>query len=451
MVADSPRVSVKERWGWIELFAAIQILWGALFFLPGVQPYRQYIRAVPYLASLGALVWCMRGPSGERMPAASKWMLAVFAVLAASLLHPSTYLEAGIAQVIFQISIAAPMFWAARMIRTEARLTRLLWIILAASFASALVGVLQVYFPDWFLPPEFSSLAQRMNPAFVDALSYVGADLRPIIRPPGLSDLPGGAALGGLISVVIGVAFVGQTRHRPLARLFSAVAAAVGMTALYLTQVRSLTVMAAVSLLVFALLRLRQGHVRQGGWIVAGSVAMIVASFLWATAIGGKAVEDRFSTLIDTGLFTTFQESRGQFLGYTIRELLFKYPFGAGVGRWGMMQVYFNDPAMWHSPPIYVEIQVTGWLLDGGFLMWLCYGGALASASRLGYLAAVVRSRDSLQYLAAIILSFQFAIIGLCLTGPVFNTQLGVVFWTITGALFGVVSASRSSRRSEWL
>src|SRR4029079_10401421 len=117
IVADSPRVSVKEPWGWIELFAAVQILWGALFFLPGVQPYRQYIRAVPYLASLGALVWCMRGPSGERMPAASKWLLAVFGLIAASLLHPSTYLEAGIAQVIFQISIGAPMFWAARLIR----------------------------------------------------------------------------------------------------------------------------------------------------------------------------------------------------------------------------------------------------------------------------------------------------------------------------------------------
>jgi hypothetical protein len=179
---------------------------------------------------------------------------------------------------------------------------------------------------------------------------------------------------------------------------------------------------------------------------------MIVASFMWAAAIGGKAIGDRFSTLVDAGLFATFQESRGQFLDHTIRELLFQYPFGAGLGRWGMMQVYFKDPAMWHAPPIYVEIQVTGWLLDGGFLMWICYGGALASACRLAYVAAVVGTTTSLQYLAAIVLSFQFAIIGLCLTGPVFNTQLGVVFWTLTGALSGALGQRSAGRRggSEW-
>ena len=57
-----------------------------------------------------------------------------------------------------------------------------------------------------------------------------------------------------------------------------------------------------------------------------------------------------------------------------------------------------------------------------------------------------IRSTTSLQYLAAIVLSFQFAIIGLCLTGPVFNTQLGVIFWTVTGALSG---AMRGWSRSE--
>ena len=104
-----------------------------------------------------------------------------------------------------------------------------------------------------------------------------------------------------------------------------------------------------------------------------------------------------------------------------------------------MMQVYFTDPSMWHAPPIHVEIQITGWLLDGGVLMWLFYGGALASAGRLAYVSAVNRSTDSLRYLSAIVLAFQLAIVGLCLAGPVFNTQLGVVFWTVTGALSGAM------------
>ena len=170
-VADRPRVSVKEPWGWIELFVTIQILWGALFFLPGVQPYRQYIRAVPYLASLGALAWSERRASATPLPAPARWLLASFALLAANLLHAETYLEAGIAQIIFQVSIAAPMFWVARTVRSRARLERLLWIIFAASFASASVGVLQVYAPDLFLPPEFSALAKQLNPEIINALS----------------------------------------------------------------------------------------------------------------------------------------------------------------------------------------------------------------------------------------------------------------------------------------
>jgi len=114
-----------------------------------------------------------------------------------------------------------------------------------------------------------------------------------------------------------------------------------------------------------------------------------------------------------------------------------------------MMPAYFTDPSMWHAPPIHVEIQITGWLLDGGILMWLFYGGALASAGRLAYMSAVNRSTASLRYLSASVLAFQFAIVALCFTGPVFNTQLGVVFWTITGALYGAMRAWNRSGPGE--
>jgi hypothetical protein len=242
------------------------------------------------------------------------------------------------------------------------------------------------------------------------------------------------------------MAYVSRGGHHRLVRIFSIGAVAVGMTALYLTQVRALTVMAAVGVLVFAALRLRQGRILQGASIALGGAALVATSFMWAAAIGGKAIEARFSGLIETGLFDTYQQSRGLFLDYTLRELLFQFPLGAGLGRWGMMQVYFADPSMWQTPPIHAEIQLTGWLLDGGILMWLFYGGALAAACRLAYVSAVNRSTDALQYLSAGVLAFQLAIVGLCLTGPVFNTQQGVLFWTVTGALSGAV---RGWRREE--
>jgi hypothetical protein len=56
-------------------------------------------------------------------------------------------------------------------------------------------------------------------------------------------------------------------------------------------------------------------------------------------------------------------------------------------------------------------------------------------------------STDERRQLSASVLAFQLAIIGLCLAGPVFNTQLGVVFWIMTGALYG---AMESWNRSEF-
>jgi len=442
--AETPGAVAAERWGWLEVFAAIQILWGVLLFLPSVQPIRMYIRAVPYVSSLGALVYYARYPSGGPLPASSRWLLASIALLGANLLHPETQLKAGLAQLVFQISIAAPMFWAGRLVGSHERLERLLWIVFVASLASAAVGVLQASWPDRFLPPEFSALARRLNPAVVGALTYYGPDGRPIVRPPGLSDLPGGAAVAGLMTVLLAAAAVSHERTSGIVRLFSVAAAAIGMTVLYLTQVRSLTVMAAIGVFMFAAIRLRQGRVMRSGWIVVGGVALVAASFVWAAAIGGKSVETRYSGLIDNGLLTTFQQSRGQFIDYTFRDLLFRFPLGAGLGRWGIMTVYFNDAARWYTPLIYVEIQITGWLLDGGVLMWLCYGGALLSAARMAYVAAVDRSTEALQYLAAVVLAFQLTIVALCLAGPVFNTQLGIVFWMVTGALVGTRRALRA-------
>ena len=54
--AGVPRVP----WGWLELFVAVQVLWGVLLFVPGSQGYRFYIRAFPFVSSLVALAACMR-------------------------------------------------------------------------------------------------------------------------------------------------------------------------------------------------------------------------------------------------------------------------------------------------------------------------------------------------------------------------------------------------------
>ena len=35
------------------------------------------------------------------------------------------------------------------------------------------------------------------------------------------------------------------------------------------------------------------------------------------------------------------------------------------------------------------------------------------------------------------VLSIQVLVIGLCFTGPVFNTQMGIVFWLLSASVYG--------------
>ncbi len=428
-------VEREDSWGWLEVFVLTQVLWGVLLFIPGAQAHRTVIRAFPYIASLVALARCAASGSAGFAAPGARWIMAAFILLVANLLHAETWIASGIAQIVFQVAIAGPIFWASRAI-TDHRLNRLMLLIFGANFMSAALGLLQVYYPDTFLPPEFSTLALRFNPEFVSEMSYVGSGGRLIVRPPGLSDMPGGAAISGTMAALLGFAFAlrpGQPQFWK-AGFFAAVAIAI--TVVYLTQVRSMLLMIPGGMAVMALIKLRQGRVLQSGWVAASAGALVFGGFIWAVTVGGGMVEERYQGIVDSGVVRTYQENRGVFLYQTISELAFEYPLGAGLGRWGMMTAYFNDDSNWQNPALHAEIQLTGWLYDGGLLMWVFYPGALLLAMRHSYRIAV-EPEDELNEFAMTVLTVQLLTAGLAFTGPVFNTQIGIIFWLATAIFYG--------------
>jgi hypothetical protein len=435
--ADAP----DDGWGWAEVFILVQTVCGLGLFVPGVQSYRAVLRGLPYLSSALALAYYFRRPTGEPLHPSAKWLVASLGLLVVNLMHPTTHSLAGVGQVVFQLSIAAPALWMTRAVRSEAKLDRLLWVLFGASAASSVVGILQVYYPDVFLPPEFSGLGLELNPDLVSSLTYRGAGGRDIVRPPGLSDMPGGAAASAMMTMALGMAFAFRGPASLVVRAACVAAAAVGMTTLLLTQVRSMTLVAAGTVAVFALVRLRQGRAIAGAASLVLGAALVLGAYVWAVAVGGDSLSDRFTGLFDDGVVRTYQEQRGSVLTYTMSELLFSYPFGAGLGRWGMMQVYFGDGTMWDAPPIHVEIQPTGWLLDGGIPLWFLMGGAIAAGLRASY-GVAVRAAGSMQESATAALCMQLALLMICLTGPTFNTQLGIQFWALTAGLWGPVLAA---------
>ena len=434
---EEPQIPQGHEWGWLEAFVLIQVMWGLLLFLPGSQAYRTYIRAFPYVSSLLALVICVRSIGADSAGPGARWVLSSLLLMVFMLMHPGTWLMSGVAQIVFQLALAAPIFWSVRVWLTAERLERLIFLVFAAHFFSAGLGLLQVYYPDTFLPPEFSSLGMKLNPEFVHELSYLGTDDRLIIRPPGLSDMPGGAAISGVIAALLAFGFATRSNISFVNRAYYLGAVLVAITVVYLTQVRSVLLMLVICMLAIAFVSLRQGRAVQGGWRATLATGLVVGSFVWAVTLGGDVVSDRFKDMVSSGVVETYQTNRGFFLEYTIRELTYEFPLGAGLGRWGMMSVYFGE-SNWQYEPLHAEIQPTGWLYDGGVFMWFLYGGAILAAMRSTYRVAIDREHP-LHELAGMAFSVQFLIAGLCFTGPAFNTQLAILFWLMTAITYAAL------------
>ena len=444
------RLSPLREPALIEAFVALQFLWGATVFVPGAQDYRGYIRALPYLASLGMLG--LFGVLRRHQPFArgAGFMISALLLLVLNLLHPSSQLNAGVAQCIFQLAITAPLFWAHKTIRRARELERLLVLMFALNAASAGLGVMQVYFPERFMPVAFNSLGIEMNQYYVEGLTYVGNDGRFIVRPPGLSDQPGSAATSGALAALLGFGLLLRRRH-PLVTTAILSSIAIGFAAIYLSQVRSTLLATVGGWALLTVVALRRGRLASAAWVFAVGGGLVVGTFLWASSIGGESVARRFGSLQGAGAIEAFQAGRGVFVRQTVGELLDQYPFGAGVGRWGMMNNYFGaGGGSYGSTPIYVEVQLTGWLLDGGILMWLLYGGALIVT--MWTVLRTTRARmPSLSESAINILALNAFVLILALVAPVFNTQLGLLFWTMTAALHGAMSgeAERDDQLDE--
>ena len=60
---------------------------------------------------------------------------------------------------------------------------------------------------------------------------------------------------------------------------------------------------------------------------------------------------------------------------------------------------------------------------------------AIVMALRNTYRIAIIREHP-LHEFAVMALSVQVLIVGLCFTGPAFNTQLGILFWLMTAVIF---------------
>jgi hypothetical protein len=257
----------------------------------------------------------------------------------------------------------------------------------------------------------------------------------------GLTDTPGGAATAGFYALLFGVVIAIKQKN-PILRIAGIASSGIGLFCIYLSQVRSILVLAALSMVFLALVLIRTAQIARLTMMVSSVITLFAGTFSWAVAIGGQSTLKRINSLFAGSADQVYQEHRGHFLQDTIQNLLPKYPFGAGLGRWGMMNNYFGDNTYLDSQPIWVEIQWTGWLLDGGIPLILAYVAALYFACLTAWKIAIDRKLGDFSLWGGLIFAYNLGAIAITFNYPIFNSQGGMELWLLNSALF--VAASNS-------
>lgn len=437
ITAPVESTSTRIPWGFAEWFIISQTALPALLILPGTQAFRLPIRMSAFLLPLGAFVkWNLDSEVSNRPSRAQSWVFAILFLLTIMVFHPSTpSFTGGLAHVGVYFAVMTPLFWAPSYVRTPEHLARLLWILLLCCGANALVGVLQVYDPARWMPAEFSRITMA-NVMALGPLSYVGPNGQLIVRPPGLFDTPGAVAGPAAYATLLGVVFA-VSSVPGWKRLLSVTLAGAGLAAIYLSQVRIALVTSVGMMIVYAVVAARQGRSGRAAQFTILAGGLVVGAFMLALTLGGHVVLDRFMTLFATDPVSVYQTARGTQLEVTFGDLFVNHPLGSGLGRWGMVANYFGSFTR-DNDAIWAEIQLTGWMVDGGILMIGLYCGAIVLVALAEYRAAVVMRFPRLAQCALVVLAANLGTAALIFSFTPFVTQVGIQYWFLAGALHGV-------------
>jgi hypothetical protein len=415
---------------WLFGYFFVEIACQFALLSPTFAPARMFIRAAAFAASLLGF-FGLRG-AGDAHPSRGL-AIAALVVLGASIFHPdSGGIAVGVATVMLNFAIVAPIFWVPRIRIDLSTVRALIFAFWAVQAASAAVGALQVYYPGQFQPSAATVLSDEQ----LGALQITLANGARVSRPMGLTDSPGGAGIGAAYCILLATGLL-VDRPRLWLRGLLIASMFVGCFTLYLCQVRSLLVMVVISLVAMAIPLVVQGRLGRLATFGLPLVATALLGFTLATAVGGEAVTGRLSTLIEDNPTTVYYSNRGFFLHHTLSELLPQYPLGAGLGRWGMMRTYFGNQSN-ASPPIWVEIQWTGWLLDGGVPLMVAQAGCLIVA--LGEAIRLALRNDAegqeLAKFAAMLAGYGVGALALTFNSCPFASTMGLDFWLLNATIF---------------
>ncbi len=438
----------RQGAGVIQLFILAEFACQLALLSSSIGALRVFVRCAAFGASLLLLFLYL---PGRRVHPSIKPAAAVVVLLALAAFNPGTNTALAAAmQIALYVAILAPLLWVSNLSLDQNEIRRVLAIMLVFYATSSVIGIMQVYFPGEFRG-NLSSVVAIEGKSYLHGLFYKNAYGVLVLRPSGLTDVPGGVGMAGQYAALMGLYFFLTSRRR-LMRSIASGAALAGVVAVYLSSVKSAMVCLIISLATFAALffwrSLSERGRRVASWftrrispweVLAVVVVMAFGGYYLAVKIGGSGVLYATRTLTQSAPTELFYQERGRFLEYTLNVLLPQYPFGAGLGRWGMMSYYFGNRASSASPSIWVEIQWTAWLVDGGVPLILAYTLAILLAIRFAIRCAITPNLGALGVFGALVAAIDVGLVAGTFAYVPFITSMGMDFWLLNAMLFGAI------------
>jgi hypothetical protein len=431
--------------GLLEWFAISQTALPALLYLPGNQSFRTLIRAAAFAVSLLAFGhWFVgRRPRFPVRHPALPWLAGVLCILAAMIAHPDTYsIVAGLGQMALYFAVFSPIFWVPSLVGNRRSLIRVLAILLICNGINSVVGVLQVYDADRWMPAEFSSSFQADSLRFATSV-YVGPNGRLIVRPPGLYDTPGAVCGAGTIAALLGLIFCLE-KIAAWKRAIALALALAGMSAIYLSHVRASFLVVLIMMAAYVMMLAYQKQKLRVTGFLGLSGGLLATALSVATILGGDSIQQRFMSVFQGDPREVYAENRGNQLQSAFTDLLTEYPMGAGLARWGVMAGVVGTPV---SKQLWAEVQPAAWILDGGLILLIFYSGALFATLRWELKLVRSLSDPDDRLWAAAVAAANIGTLALIFTFVPFSTQVGLQFWFLEGLLHGAMA----TRLTRWV
>lgn len=419
---------------WVFGYVAIQFACQVALLTKELAPARVVFRSAVFGASL---LFLFVVPGSSRSPHPVRSMaLAIMTIVTLAAFNPEGGSPLAVAaHWAMYLSVLAPLFWIARLDIGEKTLGQLMLLLWGFHTASAVVGVLQVYYPGQFQPALTTFITEKQ--ALV--LRLASGDL--VVRPTGLTGVPGGAASSGAFAALFGIGVV-LTRPFAGARGFAMISMIAGMMCIYLAQVRSALVLLGVCFIVVVALLALSGRVPRAAWLLVIAAVVVVVGFDLAFDLGGENMTNRLRTLVQYDPATVYRSNRGIMIEDALTNILPTYPFGVGLGQWGMVFLYFGSGEQRFG----AEVQWVGWLLDGGFLLVLAYTAALVTVVGYTIRASVRATSGDRSAWAAVITAYNIGVFALCFSYVPFMSAAGLEIWLLNAVLLQSEHGSTGSR-----